>query len=135
MNDELIKRIDSLERQFSGFFASMRMAVLLLVLLTAVRSYATLSRAPEFKTIFEEMLNGASFPVATNFVINYHVPLCGILVILSGLSTLGLIYYQKYPRAIPFGIITIIINLSIGELAWIALTTPIQDIIARLSEG
>jgi hypothetical protein len=129
-----MERIDQLEREVRNLSLAVRLGVSVVIAAFAIQSCVILARAPHFRTIFAELLEGTALPVMTTFFLTFATPIVAGSVVLALLAITAQFVFARQVWCIPFGVFVAITTVAVAQLANFAFQMPFFQIISSLAK-
>lgn len=129
-----MERIDQLEREVRNLSLAVRLGVSVVIAAFAIQSCVILARAPHFRTIFAELLEGTALPVMTTFFLTSATPIAAGIAVLALLAITAQFLFARQVWCIPFGVFVAITTVAVAQLATFAFQMPLFQIISSLGK-
>ena len=132
MNEQSHPDIEVKLRQFTSLVLALRIAVGIIVVLSALRCASVLASIPRFQELFRDLLEGQPLPSLTFFFLQSHRwLLIGISLLAIGSNVTIIISRKVWP--VISGIVVVLLCLTVSEMATAALLLPLVQIISAMS--
>ncbi len=128
-------QMDQLERQVRNLSLAVRLGVAVIIAAFALQAHFILARAPSFRVLFAELLEGKKLPDITRFFFNHSAFLSTGTIVVALLAIAALFVFQRKIWCIPVGLFIGIVCFAVTQLAGFAFQLPMVQILQCLSRG